>query len=64
MSTCFFRTNLKLCNNSLTLKMVERVVNDLDLTEESGPDYISLVVCEFKLSPILVGILDVFEKIS
>ena len=44
--------------------MVERVVNDLDLTEESGPDYILLVVCEFKLSPILVSILDVFEKIS
>ena len=50
------RTNLKLHNNSAILKMVKKVVMNLDLSKASGPDCIPAVVlknCEPELSYIL-----------
>ena len=50
------RTNLKLHNISVTLKMVKRVIANLDLSKASGPDFIPVVVlknCELELSYIL-----------
>ena len=50
------RTNLKLHNISVTLKMVRKVVINLDLPNASGPGCIPVVVlknCEPKLSYIL-----------
>ena len=50
------RTNLKLHNFSLTLKMVKKVIMNLDLSKGSGSDCISVVVlknCELELSYIL-----------
>ena len=47
------RTNLKLHNISVTPKMVRKVVMNLDLSKESGPDCIPVVVlkkCESELS--------------
>ena len=47
---------MKLHNISLTLKMVEKVIINLDLSKASGPDCIPLVVlknCEPELSFIL-----------
>ena len=39
-----FRTNLKLHNISVTLKMVKKVITNLDLPKSSGHDCISVVV--------------------
>ena len=50
------RTNLKLHNISVIPKMVEKVIMNLDLSKESGPDCIPVVVlknCEAELSYIL-----------
>ena len=50
-------TNLKLHNISVTPKMVNKVIMNLDLSKASGPDYIPVVVlkkCEPELSYILV----------
>ena len=50
------RTNLKLCGISITPKMVEGVITNLDLSKASGPDCIPVVVlknCEPELSYIL-----------
>ena len=50
------RTNLKLHNFSLTLKMVKKVIMNLDLSKGSGSVCISVVVlknCELELSYIL-----------
>ena len=50
------RTNLKLLNISVTLKMVKKVISNLDLLKASDPDCIPLVVlkkCEPELSYIL-----------
>ena len=50
------RTNLKLHNISVTLKIVKKVIMDLDLSKTSSPDCIPLVVlknCEPELSYIL-----------
>ena len=47
------RTNLKLHNISVTPKMVRKVIMNLDLSKESGPDCIPVVVlkkCESELS--------------
>ena len=38
------RTNLKLCNISVTPKMVRKVVVNLDLSKASGPNCIAVVV--------------------
>ena len=38
------RTNMKLHNISVTLKMVKKVIMNLDLPKASGPDSISVVV--------------------
>ena len=49
----FSRTNLKLQNIPITLKLVTIVVTDLDSSKASGPDYISIVflkICEPELS--------------
>ena len=51
------RTNLKLHNISVTPKMVEKVIMNLDSSKASGPDCIPVVVlknCEPELSYILV----------
>ena len=51
-----YSTNLKLCNISLTSKMVKTVIMNLDLSNASGPDCIPVVVvknCETELSYIL-----------
>ena len=56
------RTNLKLHNISVTLKMVRKVVMNLDLSKASGPDCIPVVVlknCEPELSYILA---ELFNK--
>ena len=50
------RTNLKLHNISITLKVVKKVIRNLDSSKGSGPDYIPVVVlknCEPELSYIL-----------
>ena len=50
------RTNLKLHNISLTLKMVEKVIMNLNLSKASGPDCIPVVFlksCELELFYIL-----------
>ena len=57
-----FPSNLKLHNISVTLKMVRKVVMNLDLSKASGPDCIPVVVlknCEPKLSYILA---ELFNK--
>ena len=49
----FSRTNLKLQNIPITLKLVTIVVTDLDSSKASGPDCISIVFlknCEPELS--------------
>ena len=56
------RTNLKLHNISVTTKMVEKAVTNLDLSKASGPDCIPVVVlknCESELSYILA---ELFNK--
>ena len=48
-------TNLKVNNISVTLKMVKKVIVNLDLSKVSGPDYIPEVVlknCDLELSYI------------
>ena len=56
------RTYLKLHNISVTLKMVKKVIMNLDLSKASGPDCIPVVVlknCEPELSYILA---ELFNK--
>ena len=50
------RTHLKLNNISVTPKMVEKVIKNLDLSKVSGPDFTPVVVlknCQPELSYIL-----------
>ena len=49
------RTNLKLHNISITLKMVKKVITNLDSSKASGPDGIPVALknCELELSYIL-----------
>ena len=52
-------TNLKLHNISVTLKLVKKVITNLDLSKASGPDCTPVVVlknCEPELSYILAGL--------
>ena len=61
------RTNLKLHNISITPKMVEKVITNLDPSKASGPDCISVVVlknCEPELSYILAKLLNKYLKES
>ena len=56
------RTNLKLHNISVTPKMVEKIVRNLDLLKASGPDCIPVVIlknCQPELSYILA---ELFNK--
>ena len=56
------RTNLKLHNISVTPKVVKKVITNLDLSKESGPDCIPVKViknCEPELSYILA---ELFNK--
>ena len=56
------RSNLKLHNNSVTPKMVRKVVMNLNLSKASGPDCIAAVVlknCELEFSYILA---ELFNK--
>ena len=55
------RTNLKLHNISVTLKLVKKLIMNLDLSKASGPDCIPVVVlkkCEQELSYILAELFD------
>ena len=55
------RTNLKLHNISVTPKMVEKVILNLDLSKVSCPDCIPVVVlenCEPRLLYILAGLVN------
>ena len=57
-----YRTNLKLHNISVTLKMVKKVITNFDLSKTSGLDGISVVIlknCEPELSYILA---ELFNK--
>ena len=59
------RTNRKLHNISVTTKIVEKVIVNLDLSKTSGPDCIRVVVlknCELELSFILAELLKGFLR--
>ena len=61
------RTNLKLHNISVTPKLVEKVIMNLDLTKTSGPDCIPVVAlknCDPELSFILGELFDKCLKVS
>ena len=61
------RTNLKLHNISITTKLVNKVIMNLDLSKVSGPDYIPVVVlknCEPGLSYILAELFNMCWKES
>ena len=63
----FWRTNMKLHNISVTLKMVRKVVMNLDLSKASGPDCIPVVVLknwELKLSYMLAELFNKCLKVS
>ena len=56
------RTNLKLCNISITPKMIKKVITNIDSSKASGPDYIPVVVlknCQPEFSYILA---ELFHK--
>ena len=60
------RTNLRLHNIHVTPKLVKKVIINLDLSNTSGPDCISLVFlkkCEPGISYILAELFDVSERI-
>ena len=61
------RTNLKLHNISITPKMVEKVISNLDSSKASGPDCIPVVIlksCEPELSYILAKLFNICLKES
>ena len=61
------RTNLKLHNISVTLKMVRKVILNLDLSKASGPNCIPVVIlknCEPELSYILTEFFNKCLKVS
>ena len=61
------RTNLKLYNISVTPKMVKRVIMNFDLSKESGPDCVPVVVlknCDPGLSYILAELFNKYLKQS
>ena len=61
------RTNLKLHNISITPKMVENVISNLDSSKASGPDCIPVVIlksCEPELSYILAKLFNICLKES
>ena len=56
------RTNLKLHNTSVTLKMVKKVITNLDSSKVSGPDCIPVVIlknCDPEVSYIIA---ELFNK--
>ena len=60
-------TNLKLHNISVTPKMVKKVIMNLDLSRESGPDCVPVVVlksCEPELSYIQAELFNKYLKES
>ena len=62
-----FRTNMKLHNISISLKMVKKVILKLDSSKASGPDCIPVMVlkdCEPELSYILVELFNMCLKES
>ena len=61
------RTNLKLHNISVTPKLVEKVIMNLDLSKTSGPDCILVVAlknCDPELSFILGELFNKCLKVS
>ena len=61
------RTNLKLHNISITLKIVKKVITNLDSSKASGPDCIPVVVlknCEPELTYILAKLFNMCLKES
>ena len=61
------RTNLKLHNISITLKMVKKIITNLDLSKASDPDCIPVMIlknCEPELSYILAEVFNMCLKES
>ena len=61
------RTNLKVHNISVILRIVKKVIMNLDLSKASGPDCIPVVVlknCEPELSYILAELFNKYLKES
>ena len=61
------RTNLKLHNISVTLKMVKKVMTNLDSSKASGPDCIPVVIlknCEPELLYVLAELFNICLKES
>ena len=59
------RTNLKLHNISVTLKMVKKVMTNLDSSKASGPDCIPVVIlknCEPELLYVLAELFNMCLK--
>ena len=59
------RTNLKLHNISITPKMIQKVIMNLDSSKTSGPDCIPVVVlktCEPEISYVLAQLFNMFLK--
>ena len=61
------RTNLKLHNISITLKIVKKIITNLDSSKVSGPDCIPVVIlknCGPDLSHILAELFNMCLKVS
>ena len=61
------RTNLKLHNTSITPKMVQEIIANIDSSKTSGPGCILVVVlknCEPEFSYMLPELLNIFLKDS
>ena len=56
------RTNLKLHNISVFLKMVKRVIMNLDLSKASAPDYVPVVALKNFQSKLLYILAELFNK--
>ena len=56
------RTNLKLHNIFVTLKMVQKVIMNLVLSKASGPDYIQVVILKNSESQLSYILAELFSK--
>ena len=66
LPVCPYKTNLKLHNISVTLKMFKKVIKNLDSSKASGPDCVLVVVlrnCKPELPYILAGLQKLSEGV-
>ena len=56
------RTNLKLHNISVTLKMVKKVIMNLDLSKALGADYIPVLLLKNSQSKLSYILAELFNK--